>query len=248
MGRFLVRSSFARLEQETKRNYATDYCVFFDFLWRRDEDWDEAGPDDLWDFEDWRTRSLSNPRRVGGARWNRGLAALGRLYSWAVKQGYVSVSPIEAREVARPGRTPGLSDAERLCLVVAQQLLGYSSETRWIRYAGTHLTGMFPGIPQQSGYNKRIRAAGTLISATITALAKDTPSWHDVLRLVDSTPLPCGMSRETVKRSDLAAHAGYGYCASHSRFFWGFRLYLISTPEGMPQLRSCASNSMRQPG
>jgi hypothetical protein len=63
---------------------------------------------------------------------------------------------------------------------------------------------MFPGIPQQSGYNKRLRAAGTLISATITALAKDTPSWHDVLRLVDSTALPCGMSRETVKRSDLA--------------------------------------------
>lgn len=140
-----------------------------------------------------------------------------------------------------PGRKPGLSDAELLCLAVAQQLLGYSSETRWIRYARTHLTGMFPGIPQQSGYNKRLRAAGTLISATITALAKDTPSWHDVLRLVDSTPLPCGTSRETVKRSDLAGHAGYGYCASHSRFFWGFRLYLISTPEGMPVIWGLAN-------
>ncbi len=134
-----------------------------------------------------------------------------------------------------------LSDAELLCLAVAQQLLGYSSETRWIRYARTHLTGMFPSIPQQPGYNKRLRAAGTLISATITALAKDTPSWHDVLRLVDSTPLPCGMSRETVKRSDLAGHAGYGYCASHSRYFWGFRLYLISTPEGMPVIWGLAN-------
>ena len=35
-------------------------------------------------------------------------------------------------------------------------------------------------------------------------------------------------------RSDLAGHAGYGYCASHSRWFWGFRLYLITTAEGMP--------------
>ena len=51
-------------------------------------------------------------------------------------------------------RTRPLSDAELLCLAVAQQLLGYSSETRWIRYARAHLTGMFPGIPQQSGYNK----------------------------------------------------------------------------------------------
>jgi hypothetical protein len=57
----------------------------------------------------------------------------------------------------RPGRKPGLSDVELLCLAVAQQLLGYSSETRWIGYVRTHLTGMFPSIPQQPGYNKRLR-------------------------------------------------------------------------------------------
>jgi hypothetical protein len=134
-----------------------------------------------------------------------------------------------------------LTEAELLCLVVAQELLGFSSESRWVRYARTHLPGMFPGIPGQSGFNKRLRAAGPLIAAATTALARDTPSWHEVLRLVDSTPLPCGTSRETVKRSDLAGHAGYGYCASHSRFFWGFRLYLISTPEGMPVIWGLAN-------
>ena len=141
----------------------------------------------------------------------------------------------------RPGRKPVLGDAELLCLAVAQHLLGFSSETRWIRYARVHLSGMFPGIPHQSGYNKRLRAAGPLIAAAITALARDTPSWHELLRLVDSTPVPCGMSRETVKRSDLAGHAGYGYCASHSRYFWGFRLYLISTPDGMPVIWGLAN-------
>jgi hypothetical protein len=146
-----------------------------------------------------------------------------------------------SRERRRPGRKPALTEAELLCLVVAQQLLGFSSESRWVRFARTHLLGMFPGIPGQSGFNKRLRAAGPLIAAATTALARDTPSWHEVLRLVDSTPLPCGTSRETVKRSDLAGHAGYGYCASHSRFFWGFRLYLISTPEGMPVIWGLAN-------
>jgi hypothetical protein len=28
--------------------------------------------------------------------------------------------------------------------------------------------------------------------------------------------------------------AGYGYCASHSRFSWGLRLHLICTPAGLP--------------
>jgi hypothetical protein len=134
----------------------------------------------------------------------------------------------------RPGRKPALDDGELLCLAVAQQLLGIASERRWIRYAASHLAGMFPGLPGQSGYGKRLRRSGGLLSAVITELGRDTASWHDLLRLVDSTPLPCAASRETVRRSDLAGHAGYGYCASHSRWFWGFRLYLITTAEGMP--------------
>ena len=134
----------------------------------------------------------------------------------------------------RRGRKPALGDAELLCLAVAQQLLGIASERRWIRYATKNLSGLFPYLPGQSGFGKRLRSAGALLAAVITELARDTASWHDVLRLVDSTPLPCAASRETVKRSDLAGHAGYGYCASHSRYFWGFRLYLIATSEGMP--------------
>lgn len=60
------------------------------------------------------------------------------------------------------------------------------------------------------------------------------PSWNDDLWLVDSTPVECGRSRETAKRSDLAGWAEYGYCASHSRYFWGLRLHLITTPSGLP--------------
>ncbi len=68
----------------------------------------------------------------------------------------------------------------------------------------------------------------------IEVIARDCPSWHDDLWLVDSTPVECGRSRETVKRSDMAGFASYGYCASHSRFFWGLRLHLIATPSGLP--------------
>jgi hypothetical protein len=46
--------------------------------------------------------------------------------------------------------------------------------------------------------------------------------------------VPCGASRETVKRSELTGWAAYGYCASHSRYFWGLRLYLLRAPDGMP--------------
>jgi hypothetical protein len=50
------------------------------------------------------------------------------------------------------------------------------------------------------------------------------PSWEDGFWLLDATPLPCGASRETVKRSALGPDAGYGYDRSHSRWYWGFKL------------------------
>ncbi|WP_433520785.1 IS982 family transposase [Nocardia pseudovaccinii] len=146
-------------------------------------------------------------------------------------------------ELAGPrwtGRPPVLTDSELVCLAVAQSLLGFTSESHWLRYARKHLTGMFPYLPQQSGYNKRLRNALGLVKRVIRMLARASDFWLDDCWIVDSTPVPCGMSRPTVKRSELAGWAGYGYCASHSRFYWGLKLYLVCTPAGMPILWALA--------
>jgi hypothetical protein len=132
------------------------------------------------------------------------------------------------------GRPPKLTDAELLTLAVAQVLLGVRSESRWLRLVPAALPGAFPYLPGQSGYNKRLRAALPLLQRLIRVLAADTDLWADPVWLVDSTPVECARSRPTVQRSDLAGFAGYGYCASHSRFFWGLRLHLICTPAGLP--------------
>lgn len=134
----------------------------------------------------------------------------------------------------RTGRPPRLSDAELLTLAVAQALLGIRSEARWLRFVPRHLPGAFPYLPGQSGYNKRLRAALPLLQRAIRALAADTDLWDDPAWIVDSTPVECARSRPTVRRSDLAGWASYGYCPSHSRWFWGLRLHLICTPAGLP--------------
>ena len=46
--------------------------------------------------------------------------------------------------------------------------------------------------------------------------------------------MPCAASRQTVRRSELAGQAGYGYCKSHHRYFWGLRLYVLAAPDGLP--------------
>jgi hypothetical protein len=138
------------------------------------------------------------------------------------------------RDPSRPGRRPKISDAEVICLAVAQVLLDCPKERRFLRFARRRLAHLFPYIPGQSGYNKRVRDLSPQICALLGHLARISPSWCDGLRLIDATPVPCGQSRETVKRSQFAGFATYGYCAAHSRHFWGFKLYLLCASDGMP--------------
>ncbi|MCA1701177.1 MAG: IS982 family transposase [Actinobacteria bacterium] len=132
------------------------------------------------------------------------------------------------------GRRPRITDAELITLAVAQILLQCHSERRFLGLARGRLSHLFPYIPKQPGYNKRLRSLAPQICQVIEHLARTSPSFCERLRLLDSTPVPCGASRETVKRSELAGWAAYGYCASHSRYFWGLRLYLVCAPDGMP--------------
>ncbi len=134
----------------------------------------------------------------------------------------------------RVGIAPKLSDAELLTLAVMQALLGFTSEARWLRFARSRLRALFPFLPLQPGYNKRLRKSSATIGWLIGALARETSMWSDDVWIADSTPVECGRSRETAKRSELAGFAEYGYCASHSRYFWGLRLHLLCTLQGLP--------------
>ena len=139
------------------------------------------------------------------------------------------------------GIAPKLADAELLTLAVMQVLLGHANETGWLRYAGEHMRHLFPYLPGQAGYNKRLRKSAAQLQAMIRLLAEDTDVWADDTWLIDSTPIECGRSRTTAQRSDLVGWAGYGRCPSHSRWFWGLRLHLVCTPAGLPITFALAS-------
>jgi Transposase DDE domain len=133
-----------------------------------------------------------------------------------------------------PGRPPRITDAELIALAVAQMFLAIPNDRKFLALARWRLGHLFPYLPQQPAYNKRLRALAPTIAGVITELAVGSPSFCDNLRLMDSTPVPCGQSRETARRSELAGQAAYGWCKSHSRYFWGFRLYVLCAPDGMP--------------
>ena len=83
----------------------------------------------------------------------------------------------------------------------------------WLRTCYGRLGHLFPTCPPQPGYHKRVKAAAPLICQTSRYLATLCPSWNDELRMLDAIPVPAG---------------------TNSRWYWGLKLYMITTAEEMP--------------
>jgi hypothetical protein len=141
---------------------------------------------------------------------------------------------IPGRGFARsgPGGRPEVTDAELVCLAVAQVLLRFDDERHWLRSAPKLIGHLFPRLLRQPEYNTRLKAAAALMEAALRWLAGATPATAELLRLMNATPVPCGHSVVTARRSGLYGYAGYGYCPSHSRFYWGAKLTVICTCDG----------------
>ncbi len=149
----------------------------------------------------------------------------------------------------KPGNARrSLTDAEVVTLSVAQAIMGIVSDERFVKAAIKRLGHLFPTLTQRSGLFKRRDRLADTIEALIAQFASQSPGWHDDVLLVDSTPVECARSRETVKRGGASSLGGaisdaadYGYCASHSRYFWGMRLHTLCAPDGTPRALALTS-------
>ena len=88
-----------------------------------------------------------------------------------------------------PGRPAVVSDAELVCLAVAQVLLRYNDEHHWLRAAPSRVGHLFPRLLSQPAYNRRLRAVADLMDAALRWLADHTPATAELLPLLDGTPV-----------------------------------------------------------
>jgi hypothetical protein len=139
-----------------------------------------------------------------------------------------------------------LTDAEVVSLAVAQVAMGIPSDRRFLAVARRRLLHLFPRLPGQPGYFKRRRELRETIDWLAAVFAQRSPGYHDDLVLLDSTPVECGRSLDTVRRSRLGECCGYGWSRSHSRFFWGVRLHLACALDGTPRRAELRAADQRE--
>src|SRR5215213_5131657 len=139
-----------------------------------------------------------------------------------------------------------ITDAEVVTLCVAQALLGISSDRQFLRAARRQLGPLFPLLPTQDAFWKRRARLAEPIERLMAAFARDCPGYWDQVVLLDSTPVECGRSVETARRSQLAVACAHHYSRSHSRWFWGMRLHLLAAPDGTPRAAILASADQKE--
>jgi hypothetical protein len=134
-----------------------------------------------------------------------------------------------------------ITDAEVITLCIAQAMLDCRSDEQFLALARFRLGHLFTALPERSAFHKRRLRLSAVIEGLIAEFARHSPGFYDELVLVDSTPVECARSLETTRRSRLGDAADYGYCASHSRFFWGFRLHALFALDGTPRALALTS-------
>ena len=133
----------------------------------------------------------------------------------------------------RPGNARRrITDAEVITLCVAQAVMGIASDRQFLRAARRQLGGLFPVLPTQDAFWKRRARLAEQIERLMACFSRDCPGYWDSIALLDSTPVECGRSVDTARRSQLAVACAHHYSRSHSRWFWGMRLHLLGAPDG----------------
>ena len=147
----------------------------------------------------------------------------------------------------RPGNARRkITDAEVITLCVAQAMMGIPSDP------GSCVRALaagppFPDLPERTAFHKRRLGLSGVIEGLIDEFARHSPGFYDDMLLVDSTrgvrsqPRECQRGGHSSLGDALANAADYGYCASHSRHFWGFRLHALFASDGTPRALALTS-------
>lgn len=134
------------------------------------------------------------------------------------------------------GMKPKFSDSEMLTLMLAHDFVPYPGETQYLAFVRANYLSLFPHLVDQSQYNRRARALVWLTESLrrcgLRALGVGQPEYL----ILDTKPIPVVGMKRSKRRSDFRGKADYGYCAARQLHYFGYKLVLLSTLDGLPLL------------
>jgi hypothetical protein len=146
----------------------------------------------------------------------------------------------------RPGPQPQCSDSELLTMILVGECCGWEMETEMLNYWRAYRR-LFPHQPTQSRFNRRRRQLSQGLQLLRQALLSQLDLTAERLCAIDSHPLPVVAFHHAPRAArEWAMHqADIGWCASKRMHFFGYRLHLLVTLEGLVLDYALAPASVR---
>lgn len=134
----------------------------------------------------------------------------------------------------KPGAKPRFSDSEMMCLMLVHDFIPYPGESQFVAYLRANYLALFPQLVDQSQFNRRARQLAGLVErmrqAGLLRLGVNQPQHL----LLDTKPIPVMGYKRSKRHSDFAGSAAYGHCAARKLDYFGYKLVLLTTLEGIP--------------
>jgi hypothetical protein len=134
------------------------------------------------------------------------------------------------------GRHPIFSDSEVITLMLAEDFIPYPGEQQFIGYMRANHLALFPNLLDQSQFNRRARGLRLMVEALRCDWLVELGIEHAEHFLIDTKPIPVVGYKRSKSRSDFAGSAAYGYCASRKLHYFGYKLVMVTTLDGLPVL------------
>lgn len=134
----------------------------------------------------------------------------------------------------KSGAKPEFSDSEVITLLLAMDFIPFPSETQYLGFMRANYLALFPRLIDQSQFNRRARALRLLVEELRRTWLVQLGVFQHTRFLLDTKPVPVVGVKRSNRHSDFAGSASYGYCASRSMKYFGYKLVAITTFGGIP--------------
>ncbi len=132
------------------------------------------------------------------------------------------------------GVKPTFSDSEVITLLLAMDFFPYPGETQFLGFIRANYLPLFPRLLTQSQFNRRARSLRFLVDALRRELAEMLGVTLQTQFLLDTKPVPVVGYKRSKKHSDFYGSANYGVCVSRKMKYFGYKLVMLVTLDGIP--------------
>ena len=132
------------------------------------------------------------------------------------------------------GAKPEMSDSEILTLALMMDYLPFPGESQFLGFIKANYGKWFPNLLERSQFNRRLRKLGEKLELLRRNWVAKLGGLEARRFVIDTKPIPVVGYKRSKRHSDFEGSADYGYCAAKKMKYFGYKLVVISTLNGLP--------------